>query len=199
VSADGTCHDLLVQLAGRLPDAVLWRLRDWLGAGGYASVAAVLPRELLRHRVGLVDDEREMLAASAGQWGASTRLMDAVLPLAAPEPVTVSFSASPQVGPEIDTAALAVLGVVRGHPGSQELRQAWRSGAAADQRVVLVLGGDRPWTLAATVQRVLRAHDDRTPSVEVLPPHGQPPAYHQAAIIGSGLLWRAGVPAVIGA
>src|SRR6185436_14930829 len=28
--ADAACHDLLVRLAGRLPDRLLWRLREWL-------------------------------------------------------------------------------------------------------------------------------------------------------------------------
>ena len=90
-----------------------------------------------------------------------------------------------------NVAALSVLGVVRGHPGCVELRQAFRLGPGADeQRVVVVHGGERPWTLTGTLQRVLRAHGDRTPCVEVLPAHGEPPAYHQAAIIGSTPLWR---------
>ena len=37
-------HELLVRLAGRLPDDVLWRLRDWLGADalglGFIPLAA---------------------------------------------------------------------------------------------------------------------------------------------------------------
>lgn len=189
MSTDHICHELLVQLAGRLPDDILWRLRDWLGAEGYASVAALLPRELLRHRIGLTDDEREMLTASAGQWGAAPRLLDAVLPLAAPEPTAAAFRPDPL----IDTAALAVLAVVRDHPGCRELHQAVRTGPG-EQRVVLVLGADRPWRLAGTLQRVLRAHGDRTPCVEVLPPQGDLPSYHQAAIIGSAPLWRARTP-----
>lgn len=185
MSTEHTCHELLVQLAGRLPDGILWRLRDWLAAGGHGSVAALLPRELLRHRVGLTDDEREMLTASAGVWGAAPRLLEAVLPLGAPEP-PVSFRPDQAV----DAAALALLAVVRDHAGCHELRQTVRGGAR-DQRVVLVLGADRPWRLTGTLQRVLRAHGDRTPCVEVLPPQGDPPAYHRAAIIGSAPLWRA--------
>lgn len=180
------CHHLLVRLAGRLPDELLWRVRDWLAAGAHASVAAVLPRELLRHRVALDEDERELLVSSAGEWGASHRLLDAVLPLPAPGTTTAAF----RTDPGIDQAALSVLAVVRGHPGCIELRQAWRPGAHREQRVVLVHGADRPWQLVGTLQRVLRAHGDRTPCVEVLPPHGEPAAYHQAAIIGSAPLWR---------
>jgi hypothetical protein len=186
MSAEEAAHDLLVRLAGRLPDELVWRLRDWLAAGAHSALAAALPRELLRHRIGLDDDERELLVASAGQWGASPRLLDAVLPLHTADGAPTAFRADP----DIDPAALSVLAVVRGHAGCIELRQARRSEGRREQRVILVHGAERPWELAGTLQRVLRAHGDRTPCVEVLPPHGEPPAYHQAAIIGSAPLWR---------
>lgn len=179
-------HELLVALAGRLPDGVLWRLRDWLAAGAHAPLGALLARELLRKRIGLTDDERDLLVASAGAWGASPRLLEAVLPLDAPPATDAVFRAADGA----DAAALSVLGVVRGHPGCVELRHALRLGPGAGQRVVVVHGGERPWALAGTLQRVLRAHGDRTPCVEVLPAHGEPPAYHRAAIIGSAPLWQ---------
>lgn len=180
------CHELLIRLAGRLPDELLWRVRDWLASDSHPAVAAVLPRELLRHRVALDEDERDLLVASAGGWGASHRLIDAVLPL----PVTDESTAVFRTDQDVDAAALSVLAVVRGYHGCIELRQAWRAGARREQRVVLVHGAEQPWVLTGTLQRVLRAHGDRTPCVEVLPPHGEPPAYHQAAIIGSAPLWR---------
>ncbi|MEJ3655657.1 hypothetical protein WEH80_22060 [Actinomycetes bacterium KLBMP 9759] len=190
-AADQACHDLLVRLAGRLPDELLWRLRDWLAAEGRAAVSAMLPRELLRHRIGLSEDEREMLFASVGEWGASPRVLDAVLPQHVPDDPAVSFHASKLIGKgDVDQAALSVLAVVRGHPGCVELRQTWRGEGRKEQRVVLVLGADRPWTLTGTLQRVLRAHGDRTPCVEVLPPHGEANPYHRAAIIESAPLWR---------
>jgi hypothetical protein len=175
-------HELLLRLTGRLPDTLLWRLREWLAAGGHASVAAVLPRELLRRRVGLTDEERELLVGSAGAWGAKPRLLDAVLPLPAPDEAAVDFTPDP----ELDAVALSVLGLVRVHPGATELRQARRGG----QRVLVVVGGDAPWRLTGTVQRILRAHGDRTPCVEVLPTPDPPTAYHRAAISGSAALWR---------
>lgn len=190
MSPQQAAHELLVGLAGRLPDEMLWRLRDWLAADAFGPLGGMLPRELLRQRVGLTDAERDLLVRSAGVWGASQRLLEAVLPLESAPGTGAAFQAGPD---GLDTAALSVLGVVRGHPGCLELRQAWRDGT---QRVVVVHGGERPWSLTGTLQRVLRAHGDRTPCVEVLPAHGEHPAYHQAAIIGSAPLWRSAVEAV---
>ena len=187
MTAEQSGHDLLVALAGRLPDDVLWRLRDWLAAGAHEPLAAMLTRELLRHRLGLTDPEHALLVASAGEWGASRRLLEAVLPLDGPVRSDVVFASGSDA---LDAAALSALGVVRGHPGCVELRQAWRVGGRREQRVLVVHGGERPWTLTGTLQRVLRAHGDRTPCVEVLPAHGEPPAYHQAAIIGAVPLWQ---------
>jgi hypothetical protein len=196
-AADQACHDLLVRLAGRLPDDLLWRLRDWLAAEARGALGATLPRQLLRHRLGLTDDERELLVTAVGQWGASRRLLDAVLPADAPAESAAAFRSGNGGRAEVvDRAALSLLAVVRGHPGCVELRQGWRSGGRQEQRMVLVLGADRPWALTGTLQRVLRAHGDRTPCVEVLPPHGDLPAYHQAAIIGSASLWRCAVALV---
>lgn len=183
---EAAAHELLLRLAGRLSGTLLWRLRDWLAAGGHASIAAVLPRELLRRRVGLTDDERELLVGSAGAWGAKPRLLDAVLPLPAPEETPVLFAPDPA----LDTAALSALAIVRSHPGTAELHQARHGGL----RVLVVVGGETPWLLTGTLQRLLRAHGDRTPYVEVLP--GDPPtAYHRAAVSGSAALWRSVVTA----
>jgi hypothetical protein len=187
-TADAASHELLLRLAGRLPDELLWRMRDWLADDGREVLGSTLPRELLRHRVGLTDAERDLLEAAVGS---AHPLLDAVLPASAPPQPSVSFQTGDGA---IDTAALAVIAVVRGHSGCVELRQCLRDA----QRVVLVLGAERPWELAGTLQRVLRAHGDRTPCVEVLPPHGERSPYHQAAIIGSRPLWRSAT-ALVGA
>ena len=179
------CHELLVRLAGRLPDRLLWRLREWLAAGAHAAVAALLPRALLRSRVGLTDEERDLLeAAVAGR--APRKLLDAVLTVTVPDEPDVTFRS----GPDPDVAALSLLAVARGVDGCVELRQTLRGTGRHAQRVVLVRAeGPRPWALAGTLARLLRAHGDTAPCVEVLPA-GDPPAYHRAALAGSTLLWR---------
>ena len=179
------CHELLVRLAGRLPDRLLWRLREWLAAGAHAAVAALLPRALLRNRVGLTDEERDLLeAAVAGR--APRKLIDAVLTVTVPDEPDVTFRS----GPDPDVAALSLLAVARGVDGCVELRQTLRGTGRHAQRVVLVRAeGPRPWALAGTFARLLRAHGDPAPCVEVLPA-GDPTAYHRAALAGSTLLWR---------
>ena len=51
--------------------------------------------------------------------------------------------------------------------------------------MLVVVGGDLPWVLTGTLQRILRAHGDRTPRVEVLPTGDQ-----RASGDGSAVLWR---------
>jgi hypothetical protein len=186
MSSDAACHDLLVRLAGRLPDRLLWRLREWLATGACAAVAATLPRALLRHRVGLTDAERDLLETAVAEHGASRRVLDAVLTLRVPDEPGAAFRPGPA---DPDAAALSMLAVARGDGGCVELRQALRTDGRREQRVVLVRAdGDRPWALAGTLARLLRAHGDPTPCVEVLP--AEPSAYHRAALAGSTLLWR---------
>ncbi|RZT89074.1 hypothetical protein EV383_6031 [Pseudonocardia sediminis] len=180
-------HELLVRLAGRLPDDLLWRLRDWLAAGAHDSVDAVLPRALLRHRLGLTDHERDLLALCVDERSPSRRLVDAILPLAELDDPWTAFAAGHGLP---DLAALSATSVVAGHPGVEELRQSLR-GPHGEQRVLLVLGAERPWDLTATLQRLLRVHGDRTPCVEVLSIEMEVPAYHQAAFLGSATLWAA--------
>lgn len=190
------CHELLVRLAGRLPDELLWRLRDWLAAEARDAVAGLLPLALLRGRVGLTDDERALLAAAVGDRGSAHRLLDAVLPAVADD-AAPRFRPAPEA---LDAAGLSLVGVVRGHPGCAALARAWRIDGGREQAVVVVRGGTRPWALTATLQRVLRAHGDRTPCVEVLAGEA-PTAYHRAALAAATPLWqrdpaRRGVPVV---
>jgi hypothetical protein len=203
-STDQECHELLVRLSGRLPDELMWRLRDWLAAGSRITVSTTLPRELLRHRVGLTEDECELLAAAVGNWGASRRILDAVLPVDVPDQPIAEFHGST---PDLGLAELSLIAVVRGHPRCVELLQTRRTTVAAagaravrrEQRMVLVRGGERPWALTGTLQRLLRAHGDRTPCVEVLPGYGEPTTYHRVAVENAAVLWRGPTGGPIGA
>ena len=106
MSPDAACHDLLVRLAGRLPDRLLWRLREWLATGAHTAVAATLPRALLRHRVGLTDAERDLLEAAVAGHGASRRVLDAVLTVSVPDEPGAAFRPGPE---DPDAATLSLL------------------------------------------------------------------------------------------
>jgi hypothetical protein len=195
------CHDLLVRLAGRLPDQLLWRLRDWLAAGAHSAVARTLPKSLLRNRVGVTDYEREMLEASLTHWGATQRAVDTVLPVAELADPPVRFIAEldpaqacadvPGCGGWRDSVDLTLVAVLRGNPGARELRRTWRMDGPRPRRVVLAhVTHDLPAT-TATLQRVLRAHGDLTPCVEVVSPPLTLGPYHRTALRESVSLWRA--------
>lgn len=189
--AERACHDVLLAMAGRLPDRLLWRLRDWLSCGAHVALRTALPRALLRHRVGVTEEERARLRAAVLAWGGPARLVDAVLHVdAAPEPA-VTF-AEPSSGPGWDDTDLVLRALAPVTAGVTAIRRAWRSGSHAPVRIVLVSAdgsADRA-TLAGAVQRALRARGEADPCVEVLGASAPAPPYHRAALAASEVLWR---------
>jgi hypothetical protein len=194
-------HDVLLALAGRLPDRVLWRLRDWLASGAGIALRTALPRTLVRHRVGVTDDERALLRTAVLGWGGSARQVDAVLHADAPPEAGTTTFATRDDGPGWDATDLVLRALVPTIGGVGELRRAWRlervsrRARAADEappsRVVL-LGAtvDLP-ALTGAVQRALRAQGEAEPRVEVIGPDSPATAYHRDALAASDVLWRA--------
>ena len=119
------CHDLLVALAGRVPDRALWRLRDWLGADAAVALRTAVPRTLLRHRVGVTETERALLREAVTGWRGPVRLTDAVLHAdVAPEP-TATFTEAGRAGWDAADLVLRALLPTVGEVG--EVRRAWRT------------------------------------------------------------------------
>ncbi|MEV1293887.1 hypothetical protein [Pseudonocardia sp. NPDC049635] len=180
-AAEGTAqagHELLLQLAGRVPDELLWRMRNWLAAGDSDALSATLPRTLLRHRIGITDSERALLAQVVVPGSPSRRLVDAVLAGAPPPP--------PSFGPgEANLSAWSAVSVVSS-VGAGELLVAARDDAA---RVLLVRAADRPVELTAVLQRLLRVHGEHVPQVEVWVGDDPPTPYHAAACAAAASLW----------
>jgi hypothetical protein len=199
---DRACHDLLVRLAGRLPDRLLWRLRDWLAAGGYQPLSRALPKALLRHRIGVTDAERDLMERCLPEWGAAQRVLDAVLPAMDQAEASAEFRATLEPTESCadvasstgwrDGVDLMLAAVVQGHPGAKELRRSWRMDRQRPQRVVLAHVTEDLPALTGILQRILRAHGDLTPCVEVVSPPLALPAYHRLALRDSVSLWRAG-------
>jgi hypothetical protein len=182
------CHELLLRLAGRLPDRHLWRFRDWLAGDAADVVARMLPGTLVRERIALDDTEHQLLASALLPLGADPAMVNAVLP-ATPDatPQYAFSSAGPADGG--DSAVLVLGATLRGRPGVREVRSSWRRGeGGAPKRVVLVTASADFVGLTGEIQRVLRALGEPEPCVEVLPPDLEPTAYHHAALAESVLV-----------
>lgn len=199
-AAESACHELLLRLAGRLPDRQLWRFRDWLAAGALPELSHVLPLTLLRERIGLLEDEFRLVDVALRGSGADIALLSSIRELYELPELEYTFSAHDpdNVGRNSLGDQLAVLlsALLRGRVSVGEVRAAWRrprhpSSAPAGaeiHRVLLVTATANHAALTGELQRVQRAVGESDPCVEVLPPGYAPLPYHRAAMSASELL-----------
>jgi hypothetical protein len=187
------CHELLIRLAGRVPDQLLWRFRDWLGEGAMGTLARTLPRSLLKHRIDLDQSEYRLLVAGLIPHGADWHQVSSTLGV---DDVTETRYTFTQSAPEwvnsVDSVSVLLHATLRGRPDVGEVRQSWRhSGAAGEggaKRVLVVTALTGLPRLTGELQRVLRVLGDEEPSVEVLPPRFELSGYHQGALASSELV-----------
>lgn len=186
------CHELLLRLAGRLPDEQLWRYRDWLAGDAADVLARSLPIALVRERIGLTDADHRRLSDALLPLGADPAVVDAILPADEPRWDDCAFTAESPVGGAGDSEVLVLGATLRGRQGIHEVRSSWRSarGAPAGElkRVLIVTASADFAELAGEVQRILRALGEQEPRVEVLTPGMEPTAYHRAALDESVLV-----------
>jgi hypothetical protein len=185
------CHELLLRLAGRIPDAQLWRFRDWLAGGAIHVLARALPRLLLRERIGVTRDEQRLLWSALLPAGADPSAIGAVLGADEAPASGYTFNVnSPDQGASPGDSALVVLGAtLRDRQGVGEVRFTWRhGGGAAPKRLLLIIALTELSRLAGEVQRTLRALGEHEPGVEVFSPDADLPAYHREAKAASELV-----------
>jgi hypothetical protein len=198
-AAELACHELLLSLAGRLPDRQLWRFRDWLAAGALAELSHVLPLTLLRERVGLLDDEFRLLDTSLRQYGADIGLLSSIRELYELPEIEYVFREhdSDDVGRNSlgDQLGVLLAALLRGRQAVGEVRATWRRprhpsgrGKVEVRRVLLVTATADHAALTGELQRVQRAVGESDPCVEVLPAGYVPLPYHRAALAASELL-----------
>jgi hypothetical protein len=198
-AAELACHELLLSLAGRLPDRQLWRFRDWLAAGALSELSHVLPLTLLRERIGLLDDEFRLLDAALRPHGADVGLLSSIRELYELPEVGYVFHEhdSDNVGRNSlgDQLAVLLAALLRGRPAVGEVRATWRRprhpsgrGVVEVRRVLLVTATAGHAALTGELQRVQRAVGESDPCVEVLPVGYVPLPYHRAAQAASELL-----------
>ncbi|TDD90235.1 hypothetical protein E1202_08585 [Saccharopolyspora karakumensis] len=186
---DLLCHELLLRLAGRLPDRHLWRYRDWLAGGAAEVVARLLPGTLVRERIALDDDEHRLLSDALLPLGADPAMVNAILPAVVDTTPHYSFTTERPAENVGDSAVLVLGATLRGRAGVREVRNTWRRrDSGAPKLVVLVSASDDCVELAGEIQRVLRALGDSAPCVEVVPKDLEPTPYHRMAIEESALV-----------
>ncbi|HEV7975802.1 hypothetical protein [Amycolatopsis sp.] len=187
------CHELLIRLAGRVPDQLLWRFRDWLGEGAMGTLARTLPRSLLKHRIDLDQSEYRLLVAGLIPHGADWHQVSSTLGV---DDVTETRYTFTQSAPEwvnsVDSVSVLLHATLRGRPDVGEVRQSWRHGGVAGEggakRVLVVTALTGLPRLTGELQRVLRVLGDEEPSVEVLPPRFELSGYHHGALASSELV-----------
>jgi hypothetical protein len=187
--ARAACHELLLRLAGRLPDRQLWRFRDWLAAGALDALAGVLPLTLLRERVPITAQESVLLNTATQEAGADHGHLNALPWVDEIGDLDYTFtSESPEWVNTGDSVAVVLGAVLHGRPEVVEVRGSWRrhrSGLGSVSRVVLVTVTADEAGITGELQRVLRALGTYEPCVEVLPEGMRPPPYHEAALAAS--------------
>lgn len=194
--AEQACHELLLRLAGRLSDELLWRYRDWLSEGALSTLARTLPKSLLKYRIDLDEQEYHLLVAGLVPHGADRNQVSSTLGVDEPAPNGYIFASSaPERVKSVDSVAAILHAALRGRPEVGEVSESWRrggAGGAADEdgpcRVLLVTARSGQTRLAGELQRVLRVLGDERPRVEVLPVGMELPEYHRAALAHSELV-----------
>ncbi|MPY81902.1 MAG: hypothetical protein GEV00_01030 [Actinophytocola sp.] len=182
------CHELLLLLAGRLPDVALWRFRDWLGEGQLSVLASTVPKSLLRHGIELDQREHALLSKGLIPHGADFHQLSATLRVGETAVPRYTFSDTPPErasGP--DSVAALLDAALRGRPDVGEVRASWRHDERGrnPKRVLLVAAVSGWPRLTGELQRVLRVLGDDEPSIEVLPENFEMPDYHREALANS--------------
>jgi hypothetical protein len=194
---EAACHELLLRLAGRMPDQLLWRYRDWLGEGAMTTLARTLPRTLLKHNIDLDQPEYRLLVAGLVPHGADWHQVSSTLGVDDIGENGYTFSGStPDRVNSVDPVSALVHATLRGRPDVGEVRESWRHGdGEPPKRVLLITALAGLPRLTGELQRVLRVLGDEEPSVEVMPQRFDLPAYHRAALASSELICTGSVDA----
>ena len=187
-------HELLLRLAGRLPGDLLWRLRDWLAAGAHDLARRAARRaSCCAAASGSPTTSASCWSPAAGDWGAKPRLLDAVLPLPAPDDTGRRVRARQR--PCSTLAALSAALGRRPEPPGHRGAAPGLAARAAGSGCCSCSAASAPWLLTGTLQRMLRAHGDRTPCVEVVPTGTELPGYHRGRLHRIGpAVGRPGAP-----
>lgn len=201
------CHQMLLRLAGRTPDGLLTRSRDWLARGQLGELARSLAFWAVSQDVLLTEADAELLSGLLGEAGADPSVLGqltlddidpfpyyAFAPQIPPDLVGGTGDASAEQDPAADEA---VAQAVTAEPGVIGAWRAWRFPADGapwppPRRVFVVEVEvvDEPG-LSARLQGLLAAAGEADPQVEVYQSGSALPVYQEFARSYGELLWAA--------
>jgi hypothetical protein len=192
------CHGMLLRLAGRIPDDLLWRAREWLAEGAYGDLAQALTFVTVAQGVPLQELDTMYLAellTAAGEDASLTA--EAEITDGDPMPYYEFQPDLPGLD-EDDTLDRAAVAVIETASGVRGLWRSWRVPPAGapwpPPRPIFVVevGADAdPVALTRELQHRLTAEGEAHPQVEVLTTGEMPPTYQQSARAFGELLWAA--------
>lgn len=191
-------HDLLLGLAGRVPDEFLATARQHLADGAIDQVAESVCQELATGGVALTFRQMGVLTEFLADTATPTLSR---IPVGDEQRVLAwHFTGTPIDSEDADDAGVAALvAVLSDTPGAQGLWRAWRGpigGQGAWLPVYVVEAGSAdPAGLTGRLQRALAAAGPDAPRVEVVAPGGEVPMYQRAARSYGRLVWAATEPA----
>lgn len=195
-----TGHELLLRLAGRIPDQALAQARRMLADGAVASAIALVATQL-------GDDPAELTAAEIAAIRTLARdpgALPSAEPAAEPPDLPFGFSELDEMG-EVDRDELDEALVAAAQTYSQGVTGIWRTwrylrpdfaedhGSAEDEafrphRVYLVQVED-PAMIQGLAADLLSVVPDSAAGIEIIALDEEPPAYQSAALAESLLVW----------
>jgi hypothetical protein len=200
------CHEMLLRLAGRVPDNLMTQSRAWLAHGEYTALAHSLASVIISQYVVLAEPDTALLSALLSEAGIDLAgLAQLTLGDFDPFPSYAFAAEAPLELPPggtahargAETADQAAVEAVAAEPSARGLWRAWRipsSGAPwpPPRRVFVVeLRVLDDLTAAVRIQERLAAAGEVDPQVEIYQSGRLIPAYQQFARSSGELLWAA--------
>jgi len=200
------CHQMLLRLAGRVPDGLMTQSRAWLAHGEISALAHSLASVIISQYVVLAEPDTALLSALLSEADIDPAGL-AQLTLGDFDPFpsyAFGVEAPLELQPGgathargVETADQAAVEAVAAEPGAIGVWRSWRfpsSGAPwpPPRRVFVVeVGALDDLGVAVRIQERLAAAGEVDPQVEIYQSGHQIPAYQQFARSGGKLLWAA--------
>lgn len=204
-------HDLLLEIAGQVPDELISHARSHLADDDHEAVARAMAHAITAYRLTFDDQRAELFAAA----GLNIDAIGGIDPTDLPDAMPYAFGSAPPGVPapqlldltprgirDLDSVEVAAVLSVVGDPGVCGLWRCWRtpghdSGWPEPKRIFLIEVSRRRdrHPLAARITEVLDLAGERAPQVEVFATRDGVPEYQLLARDAAALLWAPG-PAV---